>query len=56
MRVAGEHLVTQGKTIEAHDQRDAYLFAIRAVITRVTAFGEFVAVGLTLVSGNMISG
>jgi hypothetical protein len=33
----GEHLVAQRRAVEGHDQRDAYLFAIRAMITRIAA-------------------
>jgi hypothetical protein len=32
MGIAGKHFVTQRKAIKAHDQRDAHLFAIGAVI------------------------
>jgi hypothetical protein len=46
MGIAGKHFVTQRKTIKAHDQRDAHLLAIGAVIARVAALGQFVAVGL----------
>jgi hypothetical protein len=44
----GEHLVAQRRAVEGHDQRDAYLFAIRAMITRIAALRLRIGRGLAL--------
>ena len=37
--VAGEHLVAQRKAVEGHDQRDADLLAVGAMIAGIAALG-----------------
>ncbi len=46
MGIAGEHLVAQGKAVEGHDQRDAHLLAVGAMIARVAALRLRVGFGL----------
>jgi hypothetical protein len=37
MRVAGEHLVAQGKAVKRHHKGNANLFAVGTVVARITA-------------------
>ena len=48
MGVAGKDLVAQGEAVKAHHQRDAHLFAIRPMVTRVAALCQRVGFGLAL--------
>ena len=51
MGIAGEHLVAQGKAVEGHDQRDADLLAVGAMIARVAALRLRVGFRLALKVG-----
>jgi hypothetical protein len=39
LRIAGKHLVADGKAFPPDHEIDDHLFAVRATITRMTAFG-----------------
>ena len=46
--IAGEYFVAQGKAVEGHDQRDAYLLAVGAMITGIAALRLRIGRGLAL--------
>ena len=46
--ISGEHFVAQRQAAARHHQADADLFAVGAMIARVTAFGQGIRVGLAL--------
>src|ERR1700756_2956217 len=49
--IAGEHLVAQWKAVEGHDQRDAHLLAVWAMVAGIAALGLRVAFRLALKIG-----
>ena len=51
VRVAGENLVAQGEAVEGHDQRDADLLAVGAMIARIATLGLRVGFCLALEVG-----
>ena len=48
MGVASEHLVAQWKAVEGHDQCDAYLLAVGAMIAGIAASRLRIGLGLAL--------
>src|SRR5262245_26969982 len=48
MDIAGEYFIAQRKAVESHNERNAHLLAVRALVARIASLGVRVSFSLTL--------